>query len=124
MDKHPNYLKGEEAPLLPEEVPYVSPWDQETPVESEKHLEAKLSKLIDKKASSPVSAQKNATPDAVAGPVLQASVNEVAKSRGKGKSSPEYKKAWRAKNHDHYLQKNREYVRAYRLRQSGKGGKS
>lgn len=120
----PNY-KGYESSEIPpddfsqegvteEKVFQQDPWADtpEPDVTPQEAVKEQITELVAQKVSTPVSEQKNEVPVVV----------EKTK-RIKGRSEAQRKSDWRANNRDHYLAKNREYVRAYRARkgQASKG---
>jgi hypothetical protein len=102
---------AQEAPVSLEEKEWKSPFDTETqePVETPQAIVTRqIEEKVIAKSPTPVSAP---TPAPIEPAPAVASVPRV-----KGRSDAQRKKDWRAANRDHYLAKNREYVKASRLR--------
>lgn len=91
--------------------------EPEAPITAIQEAKDKLDGILAKKASVPVSALVQAESEI---PVTESLPKKSSKPRIKGRSEAQRKSDWRKNNRDHYLQKNREYVKAWRSRKSGK----
>lgn len=127
----PNY-KGYEQDEIPpenfsqdgnsgEKVFEQDPWKEteEVAVTPEMQAQDKVRELLIKKAATGVSEPVQAVPETVE---EYKKVDPSNPKRIKGRSEAQRKSDWRKNNRDHYLAKNREYVKAWRERRAQSKG--